>query len=110
MNTEKLTMKFARNLFSVVKNKYLVAFISFTLLMLFFDRNDIFVQIDRKKQLNNLLASKKFYQDEIDKTRKELFDLQNNPAALEKYAREIFFMKRNNEDVFIVEKPVKAQP
>jgi cell division protein FtsB len=78
--------------------------------MLFFDRNDVFVQMDRKKQLNNLLASKKFYQDEIEKTKKQLSDLQNNPAALEKYARENFYMKRDHEDMFIVEKPVKTEP
>jgi cell division protein DivIC len=101
-------MKRTRNIISVLSNKYLVALIAFALLMLFFDRNDVFVQIERKKELNDLLASKKFYELEIAKTKKELSDLQNNPAALEKYARENYFMKRDNEDVFIVEKAVDS--
>ncbi len=96
-------------IFSVIKNKYLLSLGIFAVLMLFFDRNDVFTQIERKKQLKELQASKQFYLDEIAKTRKELADLQHNPAALEKYARENFYMKRDNEDVFIVESPPAAE-
>jgi cell division protein FtsB len=92
-----------------LKNKYLITLVAFALFMMFFDHNDVFVQLERKKQLNELLSSKKFYQGEIDKTKKELFDLQNNPAALEKYARENFYMKRDNEDVFVVETPAPGK-
>ncbi len=77
--------------------------------MLFFDHNNIFEQLDRKKQLDNLTAGKKFYQQQIDSTKKELSDLQNNPAALEKYAREKYYMKKDNEDLFIVENAAPAQ-
>jgi len=85
------------------KNKYILAFLAFAILLLFVDHNDIFVQLDRKKQLNDLLVSKHFYENEIAKTKKQLSELQNNSAALEKYAREKFFMKKSNEDLFIVE-------
>lgn len=87
----------------VLKNKYLLALIGFAVLLLFVDHNDIFVQMDRKKQLNDLILSKQFYENEIAKTQKQLSELQNSPAALEKYAREKFFMKKSNEDLFIVE-------
>lgn len=87
---------------SVLKNKYVLVLTGFALFMLFFDHNDIFMQIDRKNQLNELLTSKDFYQQQIDQTRKNLSDLQNNPAALEKYAREKYLLKKENEDVFIV--------
>ena len=97
-------MKIAKRIVAILKNKYLVSLIAFALLMLFFDRNDVFVQLDRTRQLNELTNSKKFYETEIAKTRKELNDLQNNPAALEKYARENFLMKKDNEDVFVVER------
>lgn len=96
-------MKIVSGLLTVVKNKYLLALTLFAVLMLFFDHNDLFTQLERKKQLKALQASKQFYLDEIDKTRKQLADLQNNPAALEKYARENFYMRRPNEDVYIVE-------
>ena len=71
--------------------------------MLFIDHNDIFNQLDRTRQLNDLLASKKYYQQQIDQTKKNLADLQNNSAALEKYAREKFLLKKDNEDVFVVD-------
>jgi hypothetical protein len=40
---------------------------------------------------------------EIEKTKKELQDLQNNPAALEKFAREHYLMKKDGEDIYIIE-------
>ena len=91
-----------KNIIHLFRNKYILALTVFTVLMLFIDRNDIFNQFQRKKQLNDLLASKKYYQQQIDQTKKNLADLQNNAAALEKYARERYLLKRDNEYVFIV--------
>ncbi|RFM25936.1 FtsB family cell division protein [Deminuibacter soli] len=102
-------MKIVRGFISIVKNKYLLAITLFAILMLFFDHNDIFTQLERKKQLKALQTSKQFYLDEIEKTKKQLADLQNNPAALEKYARENFYMKRDNEDVYLVEAPSEGK-
>ena len=75
------------------------------MLMLFIDHNNIFTQFEHKKQLNELLASKNYYQQQIDQTKKNLSDLQNNSAALEKYAREKFLLKKDNEDIFVVAEP-----
>ena len=88
--------------FKMVRNKYLITITAFIILMLFIDHNDFFAQLEHKRQLNELLTSKKFYQAQIDQTKKNLADLQNNSAALEKYAREKFLLKRDNEDVFVV--------
>jgi cell division protein DivIC len=96
-------MKTASGIFHFISNKYVIAIVVFAVLMLFVDRNDMFVQRQRTKQLNDLLASKKFYQDEIEKTKKTLSNLRDNPAALEKYARENYLMKKDNEDLFIVD-------
>jgi cell division protein DivIC len=89
--------------FLVLRNKYIISLTAFIVLMLFIDHNDIFVQMDRQRQLKTLMTSKQFYQQQIEQTRKNLADLQNNSAALEKYAREKFFLKRDNEDVFVTE-------
>ena len=70
--------------------------------MLFIDHNDFFAQLEHKRELNELLSSKKFYLEQIDQTKKNLADLQNNSAALEKYAREKFLLKKDNEDVFVI--------
>jgi cell division protein DivIC len=88
---------------SLFKNKYLVSIVVFVVWISFFDRNDLFTQYDRKKELQKLEKSKEYYQEEIASTKKELRDLNNNPAVLEKLAREKFFLKRPNEEIFIVE-------
>jgi cell division protein FtsB len=48
------------------------------------------------------LASKAYYEKQIEQTKKNLSELQNNPAALEKFAREKYLLKRDNEDIFVV--------
>lgn len=98
-------MQQVKNVFNFFSNKYILALSVFIVLMLFIDHNNIFTQFGHKKQLNELLAGKKYYQQQIDKTKKNLSDLQNNSAALEKYAREKFLLKKDNEDVFVVAAP-----
>lgn len=95
-------MSHISNIIKIFQNKYVIASVAFIVFMLFIDHNDIFMQLDRRRQLENLLISKHFYEQQIEQTRKNLSDLQNNPAALEKYAREKFLLKRDNEDLFVV--------
>lgn len=91
---------------SIITNKYLVAFVFFVVWMLFFDRRDIFQQRDRTDELKKLETKKQYYVQEIEKARKELHDLQNNPAALERFAREHYLMKKDGEDIYIIEDSV----
>jgi cell division protein FtsB len=71
--------------------------------MLFFDKNDMLTQMQRKKELNALEESKAYYTLEIAKEKKVSEELRSNPAAIEKYARENYLMKRDNEDIFIIQ-------
>ena len=74
--------------------------------MLFLDKNDIFTQLGRGKELRGLQQSKLQYTTQIATEEKELQALKTNPAILEKYAREKYMMKRDNEELFIIpEKP-----
>lgn len=88
---------------SILLNKYLLAGGFFIVWMLFFDQRDFFYVREQKQKLKELENKKKYYEQEIAKTRKELNDLQNNPAALEKFARERYIMKKEGEDIFIIE-------
>ena len=72
------------------------------MVVLFLDKNDFFTQLDRRKELKELQQSKLYYTTEIATERKELEGLKNNPAVLEKYAREKYLMKRDNEEIFLV--------
>lgn len=75
--------------------------------MLFFDRNDVFTQGQRKRELRSLQESKEYYTNEIAKERKVSEELKSNPATIEKYAREKYLMKRDNEDIFLIEEAEK---
>ncbi len=91
---------------SWLKNKYFIAFAAFCVILLFLDKNDIFTQLDRVRELKDLQRSKQYYTVRIATEHKELEALKNNPATLEKYAREKYFMKRDNEELFLIsEKP-----
>ncbi|HEX7457389.1 MAG TPA: septum formation initiator family protein [Ginsengibacter sp.] len=83
-------------------NKYLITGIAFALWMLFFDRNDITLQLKRVRELNKLQESEKVMDRQITDTKQELSLLKTDPETLEKYARERYMMKKDNEDLFII--------
>ena len=92
-------MKKIRYIFT---NKYLITGIAFAIWMMFFDRNDLILQIKRIHDLNRLQQSEKVMAQRIADTKHELDQLKTNPETLEKYAREKYLMKKDNEDLFIV--------
>ena len=71
--------------------------------MLFFDRNDMFTQMERRSELDELRQSKQYFEEQIAENRKFSKDLQFNASAIEKYAREKYLMKRENEHLFIIQ-------
>lgn len=85
-----------------LKNKYLIAGAAFAVAMVFFGENDLITQFRRTRELERLNQGKQYYQQQIAVTRKELKEIRENPASLEKIARERFFMKRDNEDVYVI--------
>lgn len=90
------------------KNKYFWVSIAFLIWMIFFDKNDLFSQYQYQQQLNKLKKERDFYIKETDKVRKDLDELNSNPEKLEKFAREKYLMKKDNEDVFVIVKVKKA--
>jgi cell division protein FtsB len=86
----------------ILTNKYLLAGTAFAIWMLFFDRNNIPLQIQKMQDLNKLERSEQLLSRQIIETREELEQLKNNPATLEKYAREKYMMKKENEDLYII--------
>ena len=102
-------MKLLNHIPAFLKSKYLISFAAFCVVVLFLDKNDFFTQLDRRKELRELQQSKRYYTTQIAAERKELEALRTNPAILEKYAREKYLMKRDNEELFIIsEKPDPA--
>jgi len=91
-----------KNIFNIARNKYLIATVAFVVWMLFFDRNDITSQYKYQSHLKNLKEEKEFYIKETATVKKDLEELTTNPLRLQKFAREKYLMKKDNEDVFIL--------
>jgi cell division protein FtsB len=96
-------MQVIKKIMPFLINRYFLAAVGFVVWMLFFDQRDYFQQRASAGELNKVEAAKKYYNDEIDQTRKQLNNLQNNPVAIEKYARERYLLKREGEEVYIFE-------
>ncbi len=85
-----------------LKNKYLITGVVFVIWICFIDRNDLPTQWKRVMELRTLQQSEKNMDRQISDTKQELELLKTNPSTLEKYAREKYKMKRDNEDLYII--------
>ena len=70
--------------------------------MLFFDRYDVISQIKLRQQLHLLEEDKDYYINEIKETRSELDELMTDNSKLEKFAREKYLMKKEDEVIFVI--------
>lgn len=96
-------MNFLKNIPPLAKNKYVLTIAVFAIWMVFFDSQDIITtHFKLRKELTQLEESRNYYLKQIETTRTELDQLKSDPATLEKYAREKYHMKKDNEDLFIV--------
>jgi len=91
-------------LLKFIRNKYVIVVAAMMVWLLFFDKNDVFTQIDLIRKCNKLKAERDYYLAEIEHNKKEITELQTNKESLETFAREKYLMKKENEDVFVIVK------
>jgi cell division protein DivIC len=84
-------------------NRYLLATVFFVVLLLFTDRGNVFDQYKLYKQYRKVKEEHAYYQDQIKKAKQDYEELFSNQKKLEKFARENYLMKRDDEDVFVIE-------
>ena len=89
-------------LIELFRNKYFVAAAAFVVWMLFFDKNDVLSQYEYRHEVKDLRVEKDFYQKETAQVKKDLNELSTNLKSAEKFAREKYFMKKENEDIFMI--------
>lgn len=70
--------------------------------ILFFDNMDLITLTTHRLKLQDLQEQKNWYELEIDKDKAALDQLTTNPEMLEKFAREQYHMKRDNEEIFVL--------
>lgn len=83
-------------------NRYVLVLVVFIVWMFFLDNYSILDHRVLNKEVKELEDNKKYYQDEI-KLDEEKIKLLKNPDQIEKYAREKYYMKRDSEDIYIIE-------
>ena len=98
-------MKVLTTALSIAKNKYFIATGCFVIWMLFFDPKDVSLILSRRDKLQELQKSERHLNQQIAETSNELNLLKTNAGTIEKYAREKYLMKKDNEDLFLVNEP-----
>lgn len=91
-------------IFALLFNKYLITSVAFVVWMTFFDQNDWMTQRNTRKELDEIQESIRLMTAETDAMEKDLVLLKNDAGRLEQFAREKYRMKRDNEDLYIIER------
>ena len=86
----------------IVSNLYILISVVFFIWIFFIDSNTILVNIKLNKEISELKERKDILENQIQMDKKIISNLQN-PDSLEKYAREKLYMKKENEEIFIIE-------
>jgi len=85
-------------------NKYTIVTAAFLVWMLFFDTNDYQSQREREEDLAHTKQDIAFLNKEIQGMESDFHALLKDPAVLERYAREHYRMKRDTEDLYVIER------
>ena len=93
------TWKFLRR---YVINKYVITVLCFLVWMIFFDSTSFLVINELNGEITRYENQLNFYKTEYEKNDRFFRKLMNNKQEKEKYARENYFMKKPNEEIFIL--------
>ncbi|MBL6657102.1 MAG: septum formation initiator family protein [Flavobacteriales bacterium] len=86
----------------ILKNKFVLVTLALLIWMAFFDSNNWIKQARLQSEIDDLEEQKEYYLKEIEKDSIALFDLTNNTETQEKFAREKYLMKKENEDIIVI--------
>ena len=86
----------------VLLNKYLVVLLAFAVFIIFFDDHNLIQRWETHRKINQMEKEYKYYLNEIEKNKSEMYKLENDNEYLEKFAREHYHMKNKNEEIFII--------
>jgi cell division protein FtsB len=98
----KKLIDFYTRLPAFIKNKYFVSITLFLVWMLFIDDYNMVFQWQKSRELAAIKEKKEYYEKEIQQVNQDRKDLFSSKANLEKYAREKYLMKRDDEDIFVI--------
>ena len=93
-----------------VKNKFFIAFAAFAIWLCFLDKTNLMYQYQFRSEELKLESQKEFFIKEIRQTKEEQQELLSSPEKQEKFAREKYLMKKDDEDLFILVPATPANP
>lgn len=96
------SMKLKIRIPKYLKNRYALTAGIFIVWITFFDQNNLITQVQYRMELSKLEEEKSFYQEELKVIQADLEELESNPESLEKFAREKYLMKKDNEELFVI--------
>lgn len=85
------------------RNFYIMGLTLFFLWMLLLDSNNLIARYQLSSKLSTLENEKEYYQEKIEEVKKDHSELFGNRESIEKFAREKYLMKKETEDIFIIE-------
>ncbi len=97
-----LKLKFVDKLPPMLRNKYALVLLVFVVWMTFFDESSFINRIANRHRVGELEDQKEHYLEKIENDQKRLEELRGNDKEIEKFAREQYHMKKDNEDIFII--------
>ena len=94
--------KLLHNIPKPFKNKYIIALALFAFWITFIDDYNLIKQYQLQKNIEKLENQKSYYLSEIHEDSTKTYNLKNTEEEQERFAREKFLMKKDNEDIFII--------
>lgn len=83
-------------------NKYTFVLLFFFVYLIFFDEHNLFKRYKTAQEIKRLEIEYQYYLNEIETNRNKIYQLNHDTAFLERFTREQYYMKKDNEDVFIL--------
>ncbi|RNC64688.1 septum formation initiator family protein [Proteiniphilum sp. X52] len=71
-------------------------------MLFFFSDSSVTKRMKYEAQIKDLESQIEFYREQTETDTEKLNELQSNKEDLEKFARENYLMKKENEEIFII--------
>ena len=94
--------EFLKKIIKRLRNKYLITTLVFGIWLIFFDQFNLVDRYQSLHSMRQLQRDKTYYEKKIKEDTQRLKELKTNRENLEKFAREQYLMKKDNEDIFVI--------
>ena len=89
----------------ILRHKLMTVLVLFLVWITFFDRNSLLLHVERERNIAALQDSISFYKREIERQKTFLRELESDPKQMEKFVREHYNLKKDDEDIYLIRRP-----